>query len=255
MRFPNITDFWPSKWSAQSRGKRPVRRSLGLGGDGDETELAEEFERAFAVRFTDEELKNCQIVGDMDELVWERLRTRYNQNGRCMSAMAFYALRRVLRPQTKPVRIEPSTLLRDLPISPKLLVNLLKKQEGLRTDFMSGYLADIGWYLQLGWLGLLWAFLFGPGDWALLSITAIILGLTAIGLDQGAFARGETVGDASRRLARQNFGMLADKGGRVTRQGVWEAVRQVAGDFQGLPVEEIGRETYFMSLPLWGQKR
>lgn len=135
MKLPIISGLSPSKWlfakRAKPGAKALVRRSLNLGGDGDEIELAENFERAFALKFTNAELENCHTVGDMDELVWQKLRNRYGQNARYMSAMTFYALRRVLRQHAGGVRIAPSTPLGELPISPKLLVKLLEKQEGL----------------------------------------------------------------------------------------------------------------------------
>lgn len=220
-----------------------TRMSLGLRGDGDEWRLLAGIERVFGVRLAEGEFAGCRTVGDLDEAIWRRLGRMHAGNTRRMGAMAFYALRRMLKAGHSHIPVTPSTPLKAIDMPPKVLATALEKREGLQMRFDIGLMARLGWLAQLGWLVLLWALLYGPFDWALPAILAVILGIAAMGVDRGAYARGETAGDLATRLARQNFAALASKGGRVDRPGLWSAVRQLAADAQGLPAEEIGRGT------------
>ena len=74
-----------------------MRKSLDLVGDGDELELIEDVEEIFAIKFADAELEACRTAGDLNDIVWRHLSEHADaSNSRCMSAMAFHALRRSL---------------------------------------------------------------------------------------------------------------------------------------------------------------
>ncbi|WP_125461844.1 MULTISPECIES: hypothetical protein [Rhodomicrobium] len=228
-----------------------VRKNLGLLGDGDEMYLLADIERSFGVRLTDADLRNVRSLGDLDDAIWRRLGRIYAGNTRCMAAMAFYALRRTLKTGNPDFRITPATPLKAFDMPPKVLASALEKREGLQMRFDIGWLAWIGWLAQFGWIILLWTLISGPFDWALPSILAVILGIAAMGVDRGAYARGDRVGDLAMRLSRQNFAAFAAKGGRVDRTGAWTALRQLAADLQKLPPDEIGRDTLLIGKPRW----
>jgi hypothetical protein len=228
---------------------RAIRTSLGLAGDGDEMDLLADIERVFAIKLADRELRDARTVGDLDEVIWRRIGRAYAGNKRSMGAMAFYALRRILRTGNGDIRIAPATPLKAFAMPPKVLAAALEKREGLQMRFDIGLLARLGWLAQAGWLVLLWALLFGPFDWAMPSLIAVIAGMAAIGVDRGGYARGDRVGDLAKRLAYHNFGALAAMGGRADRESVWAVVRRVAADLQRIHPDEIGRGTVLLAKP------
>src|SRR5215469_17808191 len=75
-----------------------MANSLGLDDDLDGVELVRDIERAFQIKITDEEATNIFVVGELHELLVQKLST--DEGGRkCASAMAFYRLRNALRRQ------------------------------------------------------------------------------------------------------------------------------------------------------------
>lgn len=222
-------------------GPLQARQSLGLWGDGDEVQLLTDLETTFAFKFDDADMQRMRTAGEVDDIIWCHFGDC--DGYKCMSAMAFYQLRQHLRQHGARARISPSDRIALLVPSAKAFALALKHETGMQFDYRHGALGRFGRSFQLGWLIALGAGVAGYGVLALAMATIAGIGIAMIGIDRGRFAEHETVGDVSRRLAEQNYGFFARRGARISRQGVWEKVRDVMAEFQGLRQDEIGRDT------------
>ena len=103
------------------------REAVSLISDGDEEDLVADVEQVFDVKFSIPELERCLTVGDLRDAVWRHMeRRRTYENLRCMTAMAFYALRRALMADGTPRTIRLSDRLDSLARKPRDLARVVK---------------------------------------------------------------------------------------------------------------------------------
>ena len=221
-----------------------MRKSLNLGGDGDELELIIDVEEIFGIKFTDAELEACRTAGDLNEAVWRHLSGRGGgDNIRCMNAMAFYALRRALTPAGAGRKIRLSDPLDSFAQTPKQLASALQQKTGLKLRLVLGKLGTAGALMILAGIACLLLAI----KWHALLIGAAALFLGARFLlkrDSGAYKRGcKTVGDAAVNIAADNFGLLAGRGARFDAKSVWQALCAALSWYGDCPVDEIGPGT------------
>lgn len=223
----------------------PARKSLDLAGDGDEIELVKRLESVFDVEFRGEELERARTVGDLEAILAGRFADA--DGARCMSAMAFYRLRRFLRSHDAARHIAPHDRIADFFPDPAAFAEALRRETGLRFEYPAGLFGGVGVMLQLCWLAALAACLTGHGTAALIAATFAATGVAMIRTDSGRFADRQSVGDVARELVTQNFGLLARDGGRAGRPVIWEVMRTVIADLHGLRAAEIGRDTLLIA--------
>ncbi len=220
-----------------------MRKSLDLVGDGDELDLILDVEDTFAIKLADAELEACRTAGALNEIVWRHMAQRAETgNVRCMNAMAFNALRRVLMAAGASRNIRLPDRLESFGMKPKQLSLALREQTGLVLGFASGPLGNFGAIALLAGI----ACVFLGFAWHSLFIAALALFLcfwSLIKLDSGSYEGCETVADAVAKTAADNFGALADKGGRFDAQSVWQALRETLSSHGGCAAGEIGPGT------------
>ena len=221
-------------------------KSLGLVGDGDELDLIQDIESVFGVAFADAELEAGRTVGDLNEALWRHMSARVEAgNVRCMNAMAFNALRRVLVAADASRNIRHSDRLESFGMKPKELSRAIHGKTGLVLGFALGRLGNAGTIAVLAGiacvlLGIAWHGLFAA------ALALFLCAWAAFRLDTGSYEGCETVGDATAKIAVANFGALADRGGRFDAGSVWLALRETVAHNTGCPELEIGPDTLVM---------
>jgi hypothetical protein len=223
-----------------------VKSSLELWGDGDDIDLIEQLESVFDIKFGDDELRQMQTVGDVEDAIGQQLAT--SGGAKCMTAMAYYRLRRFLQQRAPGRNVGPDDRLSDFATSPRELVADLKRDTGLNLQCRPGILGNLGALLFL----LCWL-LGGAAYWArfgnpvLNAVPVAVIGLVLAKMDRGRFVGDDSLFAATRQIAEQSYGRLAREGGRSSEQGVQAKAREVIAGFQGFLPEEVGRDTLLLS--------
>lgn len=220
------------------------KNCLGLGGDGDETQLLKDVEQAFGVTITDAEAESCETIGQVYDLVSQKLQAGDAPNLGCPTAIAFFRLRRELRRLGNTRRITPQTKLADL-----LPARRFKSAYGdlvRRVGFnpppvelrpASGAILMLvlifGASLSL-WLGSWAPFLSG----VLLAIILAALLPTTVPKDMAC------LGEFARHCAAWNFGTIARMSGGVRANDLANALALVVRESCGTGFKgEINRDT------------
>jgi hypothetical protein len=222
-----------------------MRSSLGLYGDLDDVELLEDVERAFRIRLP-RELPHCHTVGDLFELIVDRLPDGDPEAGRCATAMAFYRLRRAVLTLAPDVTLRPATPLDGLSSVPvRSLDRAFRKAEGVRVPdscrpARGGPALLLAVALPIGIL------LSGAPVWA--ALLALPLSAALYQLSPLRFPRQiKTIGDLAERVAAHNVGMLAARGGRLGPAEAWRALRTIcASHSMMVDADGIGADTLIL---------
>ena len=213
-----------------------------LVGDGDELDFISAVERVFGIAFTDEELMASLTMGDIEAALARHLAAKNPARNRCMSALAFYELRRVLN--IAGPKLAPSTPVEKVMGTPRRIRRLIAERAGMALSLPPGSIGRWGVLLFLS--GLLAA---GTGLAArslpllLSGVMTALCGFAFIRLDQGDLAHMHNVGAVARELAHQNFGHFIARGGRFTDDEVWRRLQEIAVSEVGGREEDIARET------------
>jgi hypothetical protein len=223
-----------------------MRSSLGLYGDLDDVALLEDVERAFDIRLPRDELPYCHTVGDLFELIVDRLPDRGPEAGRCATAMAFYRLRRAVLTLAPDVTLRPSTPVDGLPGMPvRSLHRACRQTEGVRVpDSCRPGRSGPGLLLAVALpVGILLA---GAPTWA--ALLALPLSAALCRLSPMRFPRQiKTIGNLAERMAAHSIGMLAAKGGRLGLAEAWKALRTIcASHSMTLGADEIAADTLIL---------
>jgi hypothetical protein len=218
-----------------------VRDGL-LAGDGDELCFIREVERLFGVAFTDDELMASRTMGDIEAAVARHLAAKNPAQNRCMSALAFYALRRVLDGGGQ--KLSPATPVVSWMAAPRMISARVAERTGMTLSFPLGSIGRWGVLFTLAGLVVACGGLITRSLPILLSgVLTLIGGFGAIRVDQGDFSHMQNAGAVARELARQNPGHFIAQGARFTPDEVWRRLQEIAVDEVGGRAEEITRET------------
>ncbi len=220
-----------------------MTETLGLVGDGDEIDLVEDIESAFGIMFSNEEAESCLTVGDAFDLIKGWFQT--SDGSRCVTAMAFYRVRRALGESGRNLRPESS-----LPTgqSAKSLLNELAARSGLRFPRRNlTWVGGCGLLLILAGFFATVVLLDARPDYWWVGAVAFCLGVFAVTVDPCVLPDGcETVGGLSRKVAALNFGKLVGDGARPTDRDVWAALVSVLADYTTAPASEIKPDMHFI---------
>jgi hypothetical protein len=194
----------------------------------DSIDLLYLLEDSFACRFSDEEVSEWRTVGDIEDAVSSRVHEGPWLGRKCLTSMAFYRLRRVLRGQDGRRSIASTTCVLDATTrSPEEVRRALSSSAGLSTPSFAGADRLIGASMAVACLFLTLVGL------SLLSAAWLIIGLAGLALacgmaicDRGAFPPELTVGELARTIADRNVARLASAGGRADKRAVLAALRR-----------------------------
>lgn len=222
-----------------------MRNSLDLDPEWGAIDLLEEVEETFGIKVADAEAERCETVGDLYAVVRAHSPDWDTQSGNCASSMAFYRIRRSLKPGNGS-KIRPQSPLLDGSASAFRLFKALERNTGLRLpspEFTGP--GTIGAYLFFIGLigGVVTLFI---GAWAASLVPAFLatLGALLMRQDPGRLPKGVvTVGDLARRAAALNSEKLKGEGGRPAY--CWTVLVALAAEHGVLPPDEIGPDTFF----------
>lgn len=219
-----------------------MRTSLGLAGDLDDVDLIEDVERAFGVRLPDEELTHCRTVGDLFELVVDRLPNGPLHAERCASAMCFYRLRRVVLTIAPNLELRPSTRIGTLSsVSVRTLYRAIEHGAGLRPP--APYLSAWGGVSLLGAVAAPFSLFCLGATWGTIAASFVIAlvcyRLSPVRLPPTI----TTFGDLVELITARNIGALASQGARLRPSEAWKALRTVCRDHAVTNEGEIGAGT------------
>lgn len=206
--------------------------TIGLLGDGDDTDLLEAIENSFQVNFGEAATK-CFTVGDIYETLLDLVPTS-SVPGLCATSMAFYRVKAVLkRVANVDGPIAPSTGLSGLTsLPPKRLYALLAQELGIaRPAQMLSARGCIGIAVLLaGAVGGLMAFAL-PVLWPALLLVPVGVEITR--RDEGAYYETK-VGDLARDVARRNFSLFASNGADARPAALWRTLCELIADETGV---------------------
>jgi len=205
--------------------------TIGLVGDGDDTDLLEAIEGSFQVKFGEAATK-CSTVGDIYEALLDLVPTS-SVSGLCATSMAFYRVRSTLKVADNGDPIRPSTRLAGITsLPPKRLYALLAQELGVgrlqQTLSARGCVGIV--VLLAGTVGGLLAFA-QPVLWPALLL--IPVGFEITRRDEGAYYA-TTVGDLARNVARSNFSVFASNGADARPAALWRTLCELIADETGV---------------------
>ena len=217
-------------------------------GDGDELYLVSKLKTSFGIELTDAENARCRTMGDLEAIVWKHVAAHCGTQNRCMTAMAFYALRRALPEGAGKVR--PSTPISELGMTHSQFVRALR-HTGLHHPVSMSWIGCVGVLAFVGGGALCLFHCVAAAEQLssqpllICAATAMsaLLGYLAVRADPGYFQTTRTVGDATRQLANENFAHFAAQGGRFGRERVWRILQVIAADDGGYDPDDIGYDT------------
>lgn len=235
--------------------------TLGLDDEMDDVEILEELERAFDVKFTDEDARPIFQVGQLYDVLQAKLGPATGE--KCASAMAFYRLRRAISQHNPTVSVSPATQLTDICLrNPKSAFRKLEEQSGLKVpELLTGPRGVAGILLVAVALS---AFLFGhlllhrlgftatDSNWVrfLTGIGCLSLGGVLIWSDPMKLpARLNTFGELATTTAALNYGLLTKSGARHRPEELWDALTEVLSSSRDtLAPQEIHKVTYILQV-------
>ncbi len=221
----------------------------------DTLELLLETEERFGVSIPDKEASEIRTVGDLHEAVLRKLSVRNSQ--RCLTAMAFYRLRRALvellgvrREQVRPDRSVGDVLpwYRRRQLWPLLAsgsglrMPTLERPEWLREAIMSAAVLTFIAAPVLAAMGGLsvWAV------WLLIAIAVALAFCVTRPLALVPAGRCRTVGDLARAVYGVNAGALAREAGEVNRAETWGMLVGLVSDQLGVRERDITPDSRFI---------
>jgi hypothetical protein len=227
-----------------------MANSLSLVGDGDDLEIIQTLEEVFEIAFSDGELKALRNVGDLHDLILQKV-PRASGARKCASAMAFYRLRRALTASRPDLRITQATEMAGFSeASLKLFFRRLSQQTGFRlagpAHTWVGYVGETCLLFPLmAILPLLaWSAIVQPVPLLFVGLAgSFVLGLILVRFDPGRLVG--TVGSLAREAARANYGRLMKQGARGGDHEIWLILVEALIQESRLGPREVTRETVF----------
>jgi hypothetical protein len=199
------------------------------GSDLEDVEMLETIERVFGIKLKTQDLERCETVGDLFGVVLAEVPHTERGQSACLSAIAFYRLRRLIAANYPGSTIRPSTPLFEITgrFGVSRLCRLIAGSGDLETPntfpgwlalglFMGAIPAMIEGYSRWGWPGLA------------AGVLVFLLGLSAMKWF-ATFPRGiATVGDLARSVAGLNVRQFRPSGEPLRRKEVWDSLDAIA---------------------------
>ncbi len=201
--------------------------TLGLDDDLDPTVFCMDVEATFDLTLPEDTFSRCKTVGDIFQIVLERLPEVSKSGEGCATAMCFYSLRRVLRQMVPHLDVRPST-----PVSAfgRLPMEAFCRRIVVHERLNEPELVMPGW----GYVAMICAialpFLAMAVKWPVLPAflaSGVMVWLCRF-IPRRLPAEVKTVGDLVRSVASRNVARLAGKGARLGPKEVWSALCHIS---------------------------
>jgi hypothetical protein len=204
---------------------------LPLVGDGDDVDLIRAVEESFSVKFRKADLENCTTVGDLHRLILANAPSAERSNMACLSALAFYRLRRALAPVSGEMRVRPRTLLSEFirPSQSKRFWRDITRTTGLTIPAPSSGWAGITLFVLTLAAPVVAHYYAGHGGIAAIVPAAIVAKLVSDRLARFP-SRIRTVGDLANAVAGLNASQLLPEGAPMRAKETWLVLEEVIRD-------------------------
>lgn len=224
-------------------------KSVGIVGDGDDVDLIVAFEGVFQISFANEEAENITTLGQAFEVICSKLPNTPSLQGKCMTAMAYYRLNKVLKGNGK-IKLTNRVSLPDGK-SPRSFQQYLEERTGLSLGFLT---TESVWVTFLFWFQLV-SWIIAPI--VLTGVHVYIGGITialvshsfwriADNADQRVWIFDGTLDDLSQQASALNFAELVSLGGAWKKSDVWKTMTAIIHEFTEFPTEEMKPEMKFI---------
>jgi hypothetical protein len=217
---------------------------LGLDDELGDVELVERLQRSFAVKLDDDELLRCVVVDDLHRLLLAAVPHAERSLSGCLTAKAFYRLKRTLTAEEPGLIVRPTTPLVALAGDRRAgdWLQWLERTSKLRMPGVEMesrgcllMLAGIAVPIACGWIGDSVGFFLAlpaalAGFWFARRLTRFPKWLA-------------TVGDLARAVAALNVAALRIPGEPLRKREIWTALEWIVGDMIGwrVPVQPAAR--------------
>lgn len=208
--------------------------------DGHDLRVA--VETAFKIQFSEAEAAGCRTVDDILQVIRSRFLSAGEGAERCVTAMAFYRLRRAVAGLGVRPPLTPDTFLGTLTglSARKLLKEVGRRSELQVPAWKSTLLGQVGgWTMLAGLTGLLLVAIVAPHLW-FACVAMGLLGFVLTRVDPGRLPHDcQTLGELARKIAGLNFGTLHAQGAKPRDQDLWDALVEVLSEHTVLPKADI----------------
>jgi hypothetical protein len=218
--------------------------TLGLDDDLDGVEFVKNIEKAFDIKFTNEEVERTSTVGEFYDLLRRKIPAN-DADKKCASAMTFYRLRQGLDRMGFGRRLSPSSDLHVLERGrTKSNFKTLEAETGLRLPSPAPTNSSLFGCLAVAVLFCAAPFLFVASGWIVLLIVPAWAAI--IWLEPGKLPKDcATLGGLTRRTAALSYGRLIKSGASSSDNEMWKTLIELLSDY-ALPKSEITRDTVFL---------
>ena len=219
--------------------------SIGLGGDGDEIDILEDIEKSFKVRFEPSEAESACTVGDVYELLLEKIHLPIGDGVShfCATHRAFNMVKQAIS-RHETVVIRPDTRFETLAQSTHdQMTRSLRKMYGL--NLPSPAMSGIGCSVYLAALAapaMLLA-IYGISIWLMVLFVVCLVMLPRF-LPR---RHSGTVGELARNIVDYNYFYFVDQGAKIDADTIWQALEAICIDYRGASEKRITPMTFFMA--------
>jgi hypothetical protein len=214
----------------------------------DDIDVMSEFYPAFGIMFTEEEVAQLVTVGDVNDLLFEKL-YRIGHGEKCRYAMIFFRLRSFFRNKFDGLTIGLDTKVGTLPTNKvhSLLMDLGKETELVAPFTGLKYGCLLMTIILVGFAALLFGGLRGDYLIALVGSGCIFASAIALASHPGNWENPEmTIRDMIIKIEPLNYHLLTKDGGRHDRPTLWNALISVLADVSDLDAKRISRTTHLI---------
>lgn len=211
----------------------------------DDIDIMSEFYPAFGIMFTEEEVERLVTVGDVNDLLIEKLSV-FGHGEKCRYAMIFFRLRSFFRDRFDGLKVGLDTKVGTLPTNKvhSLLIELGKETELVAPFSGFRYGSLLIAILLVGFATLLFGVLRGDYPTALFGVGCIFASAIGLASHTGNWENPEmTIREMIIKIEPLNYRLLTKAGGRHDRRTLWNALTNVLAAICELDPKRISHDT------------
>ena len=235
---------WPHDPKREQKSYSNEAWSLGLAGDGDDSDLIVAVTEAFKVEFLDSEVSSWYTVGDMYETLLDKHQLEASEPSEiiCASHRAFNQLRRAIN-KFDPSEVRPDTRLEDLKlVKARDVEKYLWAVEHVRAPQPEMTLFGCtAWLIAVAAPLAVVAIYDASWLWALPSVAFFVE------LPKFLPSRyGGTVGELATKMAELNHGYYLEYGAKADAGSIWKSLETVCREYGEAKAEDRLTPTTFL---------
>ncbi len=213
----------------------------------DAVEIVLQVEEAFSISITDAEASQVRTVGDMHDLVMKKIPQVDREQ--CLTAKAFYCLRRGLMQMTGRMRgdVRPDTSVDDIlpPGRRRRSWPRLAEMTGLKMPALHRPPWIVA-AVAVAVTATFGAVCFARAPWAMVpGLPLLVLAAVVVTRPFATVAPGcATVGDLARAFLARNFRAFSESGGASANE-IWDSLQRIIAEELGVRQSDVTRQARF----------